>query len=136
MVVPFVFMVAMYVCIFMAIRKQNRRIRDLQAGQRRPIAIRQKRKIKIVKIFLVVATLYIVSWIPAVLHETVKKMEKFYLPGFKTSLAVQIFIFGTVVSSLLNPFIYTFAKQDFRREIQRIYGKIIHGTAPSIPDRN
>jgi len=136
-VAPFVFIVAMYVCIFMVIRKQRRRTRDLQAAQRRPIAMRQKKEIKIVKIFLVVATLYIVSWIPALLQETVPNFKNFYLPGLKTSLAsLQIFGFGTVLSSLLNPFIYTFAKQDFRREIQRIYRKRIHGTAPSIPDRN
>jgi len=135
-VAPFVFMVVMYVCIFMVIRKQRRRTRDLQAAQRRPIAIRQKREIKIVKIFLVVATLYIVSWIPLALQETVRKVKDFHLPGFKTNFVIHLFVFGAGLSSLMNPFIYAFAKQDFRREIQRIYRKRRHGTAPSIPDRN
>ena len=120
---PFLFMVGMYVCIFVAIRKQKRRVRSLQEAQRRPIALRQKREIKILKMFLVVAVLYIVSWIPLLLHETVREIEEFNLPGFQTSLAVQVFMFGALLTSLLNPFIYTFTKQDFKREIRNIYRK-------------
>lgn len=125
--VPFAYMAVTYLLIFLGIKKQKRRIRELQEAQRRPITLRQQKETKIVKMFLLVAVLYILSWIPAILYDTVRKIRKFFLPGFKTSLAIQVFIVSAVLTSLMNPFIYAFAKQDFRTEINRIFRKLSRG---------
>lgn len=123
-VVPFVFMTVMYILIFIEIRKKKRQIQAMQELHSRQMTFRQKREIKIVKMFLVVGGLYAVSWIPAILHETNREIQRFELPGFTTSFAIQIFSLGALTSSLINPFMYTFVKKDFKTQISQIFGKI------------
>lgn len=123
--VPFLFMIILYVRIYVELRRQKRRVDNLRQSQQQPSNPRRSREAKIVKIFSLVAFLYSASWIPAIVYEFVKEVHDFRLPGNgNASLAIQLFISGSVVSSLANPFIYTFAKQDFRQQIRRMYRNI------------
>jgi hypothetical protein len=118
--VPFLFMIGLYIRIYVELRRQSKRVNDLRVTQRQPMNLRRNREAKIVKIFSIVAFLYAVSWIPAIAHKSVKEIQHFTLPGSDSNFAIQLFVVGSILSSLANPFIYTFAKQDFRRQIRKI----------------
>jgi len=122
---PFFLMVGIYILIFRRFKLQRQRIsHDIHGVHRERIANRQKVEVKIVKIIIVIAVLFITSWIPFVIHESDRKLRKFTLPGFEIGFLIQIFTLGTLVSSLINPFVYTFVKQDFRAQIGLIFRRI------------
>jgi hypothetical protein len=137
-VVPLLIIVISYCYIFMALVKQQRVIRDLSSVHRTVVQQRKRREAKVVKMFAVVASLYVFSTIPAILNQSVKEIEEYKLPGCRKSLAVQLSVAGMVLSSLANPFIYTFTKQDFRQQIKKMFRKVschfsVNNVQPNVP---
>jgi hypothetical protein len=137
-VIPLLIIIIFYCYIFTSLAKRQRVLRDLGSVHRTADQQRKRREAKLVKMFAVVASLYVSSTIPLLLHEFVEEIEKFRLPGCTTSFAVLLSVAGTVLSSLANPFIYTFTKQDFRQEIKKIFRKVpcqfsVNNVQPSVP---
>lgn len=122
--IPLFIIIISYWYIFESLAKQKRTINTLGSVHRRVVEQQKRREAKLMKMFTVVASLYIFSTIPGLLHESFEEIRRFTLPGCKTSLAHFLSFAGIILSSLANPFIYTFTKQDFRRQIKVIFKKI------------
>ncbi|XP_031549247.1 octopamine receptor beta-2R-like [Actinia tenebrosa] len=121
---PLFIIIIFYHYIFVSLVKQKKTIHTLGSIHPHVLHQRKKREVKLVKMFAVVASLYIFSTIPGLLHESVGEIRNFTLPGCTTSFALFLSYFGIVLSSLANPFIYTFSKQDFRQQIKVIFKNI------------
>ena len=132
--IPLVTIVVFYCYIFVHLVSHRRALGNI--FNQNIIQQRKKQEAKIVKMFGLVAFLYILSAIPAILHEFVYEIEHFRFSGWNISLAHFLSTMGMVLSSLANPYIYTFAKQDFRQQIKRIYKKIrccVNEVQPVLP---
>ena len=116
--IPLFFIILCYCYIFASLAKQKQTIHSIaSAVQRHVVHQQKKREAKLVQMFAVVASLYILSTIPGILHESVEEIRAFTLPGCTTSFAHLLSFIGVVLSSLANPFIYTFTKRDFMHQI-------------------
>lgn len=116
--IPVAFMAFTYSIILREIRRQNRlQIVNVPADFHEQRQWR-KREWKAITIFLAMFSTYLVSWLPFfLLRYQQNKEEDFFLPSW----AEYVFGYARFVSSLLNPCIYIFGKEDFRKAWEALF---------------
>ena len=112
-VVPYIFTTFAYVQIFRQVRKSLTMRKDFECarGQRK-----KRRRIssdaQVAKVFCIVSTSFLLSWLPMLYSTTVYQVLK--RPDLIPVVLDTISPFTVATSSLVNPLIYAFLKSDFR----------------------
>lgn len=79
--------------------------------------IKYSTETKVVKVIVIVASLFFISWLPVIYFSFVFTIgKKEYIP----QVLVSISPFTLALSSLANPFLYSFMKPDFKEQICKI----------------
>ncbi|XP_031556892.1 neuromedin-U receptor 1-like [Actinia tenebrosa] len=119
LVVPLIFIFFVYSFIFMRLRRHGRILRNLQATRTRlDEARRSRRESKTVKLFFTILAVFGACWIPVIYMTFVVVAERFDLIPLYLPVVSH---FSIMVSSFVNPFLYTFMKQDFRQEVTSLF---------------
>lgn len=121
LVLPLVFILFVYTFIFIKLRQHGKLLHNLHATRTRLAeARRSKRESKTVKIFFSIMALFAFCWIPVMYMTFAVVANRLDLIPPYLMLVSHISI---LLSSLINPFLYTFMKQDFRREATALFCK-------------
>jgi len=119
LIVPLVFILFVYTFIFFKLRQHGKLLRSLHATTASLAeARRSKRESKTVKIFFTILAVFATCWIPVMYMTFAFVAERYDLIPPYLSLISNISI---MLSSLINPFLYTFMKQDFRKEAENVF---------------
>ncbi|XP_020917036.1 melanopsin [Exaiptasia diaphana] len=117
LVLPLVFILFVYTFIFVKLRQHGKLLRNLHATRTRiDEARRSRRESKSVKMFFIILAVFATCWIP-VIYMTFAAYVANRLDIIPASLTI-ISHYCIMLSSLINPFLYTFMKLDFQREVR------------------
>ncbi|KAK3751507.1 hypothetical protein QZH41_006836 [Actinostola sp. cb2023] len=115
-IVPYVSIVIAYVRIWLRLRSHAIEMKRMDiTNEQREGARRASLEGKTVKVFIVVASVFLVSWLP-VLYMTVVE-SVLGRPDLVPIQLQQTSLFSIVGSSLLNPLLYALMKRDFKAKL-------------------
>ena len=117
------FVVIPYAAIFLAyykigqnLRKHQQKIRKHSHATGSHKCKRMKAEAKVTKVFLAIVMIFVLSWLPIIYMTTVASLNKLNLSPDALQKAS---LYTVALSSLANPLLYAFVKQDFRRKFKR-----------------
>lgn len=79
-------------------------------------------EVKAAKVFAVLIITFLVCWLPLIIINIIEAL------GFRSSVPsklIEVSLFTLVFNSLIDPFIYSLYKSDFRRALRRVCGSCI-----------
>ena len=116
---PYVFVFVAYYRIFKSLREHTKLLQEANIStSRRDEARRVSAEAKVAKVFLVLVLMFVLCWLPIIYMTAVTAVSKFHLipePLTKVSLIT------LALSSLVNPLLYSFMKEDFRNALKKIW---------------
>ena len=119
-IVPYIFITVAYVRIFRQVRRSLTTRKESVREQRK-----ERRRIssdaKVAKVFCIVSTAFLLSWLPILYLTTV--YDVLDRPDLVPGVLFTISLFTVAASSLVNPLMYAFIKPDFREVIQNFCRK-------------
>ena len=134
-VVPYIFITFAYVRIFRQVRRSLTMRKDFESARQQR---RERRRIasdaQVAKVFCIVSTAFLLSWLPILYSTTVYRVLN--RPDLIPVVLDTISPFTTTTSSLVNPLIYAFLKADFRvaiRNFRKTSQTKVVTKKPSIP---
>jgi len=121
-VVPYIFITFAYVRIFRQVRRSLAIRKDFESAREQR---KERRRIssdaQVAKVFCIVSTAFLLSWLPILYLTTVYNVlnQPDLLPGVLDTIS----LFTLATSSLVNPLIYAFLKPDFKVVIRKFCQK-------------
>ena len=112
-VLPYIFVTFAYVRIFRQVRRSLTVRKDFESAREQR---KERRRIssdaQVVKVFCIVSTAFLLSWLPILYSTTVYHVlnRRDLFPGILDPIS----LFTVATSSLVNPLIYAFLKPDFK----------------------
>ena len=76
-----------------------------------------KSEAKVAKVFLAIVIIFVLSWLPVIYMTTVASVNRQDLAPVALQKASLLTV---ALSSLANPLLYAFMKEDFRREFKKV----------------
>jgi len=135
-VLPYIFVTFAYVRIFRQVRRSLTVRKDFESAREQR---KERRRIssdaQVVKVFCIVSTAFLLSWLPILYSTTSYSVldRPDLLPGVLDTIS----LFTVATSSIVNPLIYAFLKPDFRVIIRNFCRKLCQTNVvpkkPSIP---
>lgn len=114
-VIPYAAVFSAYYQIGQHLKKHRRKLRNhstMSLSSRK-----MKSEAKVTKVFLVIVIIFVLSWLPIIYMTTVTSVNRSDL----SPVALQkVSLFTVALSSLANPLLYAFMKEDFRREFKKV----------------
>jgi len=112
-VLPYIFVTFAYVRIFREVRHSLSMRKDFESAREQR---KERRRIssdaQVAKVFCIVSTAFLLSWLPILYLTTVNSI--LVRPDLVPGVLVIISLFTVATSSLVNPLIYAFLKPDFK----------------------
>ena len=135
-VVPYIFITFAYVRIFRKVRRSLRMRREFKAArEQRNEQGRISSDAQVVKVFGIISTAFLFSWLPMLYMTTVTTVLNLFKLVPYVLKTVSLFTIAT--SSLVNPLVYAFLKPDFKAVIRNFCRKSSAveavSTKPSVP---
>ena len=135
-VVPYIFITFAYVQIFRQVRRSLTMRKDFEpAREQRKERRRISSDAQVAKVFCVVSTTFLLSWLPMLYLTTVNSVLN--RPDLLPDVLFTISLLTVAASSFVNPLIYAFLKPDFKVLIrnfrQKNSQKKVETKKPSIP---
>ena len=122
MVVPYTFITFAYVRIFRQVQRSLTLRKDFESAREQR---KERRRIssdaQVAKVFCIVSTAFLLSWLPILYLTTVYRVLN--RPDLIPGVLYTISLFTVATSSLVNPLIYAFLKPDFRVVIRNVCRK-------------
>ena len=132
-VVPYIFITFAYVRIFRQVRRSLTMRKNFESAREQR---RERRRVstdaQVAKVFCIVSTAFLLSWLPILYSTTVYSV--FNRPDLIPDALYTISLFTAATSSLVNPLICAFLKPDFRVAI-RNFRKTSQTKVPSSSPR-
>ena len=132
-VVPYIFITFAYVRIFRQVRRSLTMRKNFESAREQR---RERRRVssdaQVAKVFCIVSTAFLLSWLPILYSTTVYSV--FNRPDLIPDALYTISLFAVATSSLVNPIICAFLKPDFRVAI-RNFRKTSQTKVPSSSPR-
>ena len=113
-VIPYAAIFFAYYKIGQRLKRQYQKIRNYCANS--PQSRRVKSETKVAKVFLAIVILFVLSWLPIIYMTTVNIVDR---PDLSPVALQTASLFTVALSSLANPLLYAFMKEDFRREFAK-----------------
>ena len=121
-VVPFIFVTIAYVRIFRKVRYSLTMRKDFEsAGEQRKERRRISSDAQVAKVFCIVSTAFLLSWLPILYLTTVNSVLD--RPDLLPGVLLTVSPFTVAASSLVNPLMYALIKPDFRMVIRNFCRK-------------
>ena len=121
-VVPYIFITIAYVRIFRQVRRSLTMRKEFEsAREQRKERGRISSDAQVAKVFCIVSTAFLLSWLPILYQSTVYNVLN--RPDLLPAVLFTISHFTIATSSLVNPLLYAFLKPDFRVVIQNLFRK-------------
>ena len=121
-VVPYMFITFAYVRIFRLVRRSLTMRKDFESAREQR---KERRRIssdaQVAKVFCIVPTALLLSWLPILYSTTVNTVLN--RPDLLSGVLLTISPFTVATSSLANPLIYAFLKPDFKEVIHNFCRK-------------
>lgn len=112
-VVPYIFITFAYVRIFRQVRRSLAMRKDFESAiEQRNERRRISSNAQVAKVFCIVSTAFLLSWLPILYLTTVSFF--FNRPDLLPGVLFTVSLFTVASSSLVNPLIYAFLKPDFK----------------------
>ena len=112
-VMPYLFITFAYVQIFRQVRRSLTMRKDFESAREQR---KERRRIssdaQVAKVFCIVSTAFLLSWLPILYSTTVYNVLN--RPDLIPDVLLTISLFTVATCSLVNPLIYAFVKPDFR----------------------
>ena len=121
-VVPYIFIIVAYVRIFRQVRRSLTMRKDFEfAREQRKERRRISSDAQVAKVFCIVSTAFLLSWLPILYLTTVYNVLNWpdLIPGVLDTIS----LFTLATSSLVNPLMYAFLKPDFKVVIRNLCRK-------------
>lgn len=113
-VIPYAAIFFAYYKIGQRLKKHHQKLRNHAANS---IASRRlKSEAKVTKIFLAIVIIFVLSWLPIIYMTTVNIVSR---PDLSPVALQTASLFTVALSSLANPLLYAFMKEDFRRQLSK-----------------
>ena len=113
-VIPYAAIFCAYYKIGQELKKHHQKIRNRSAGALS--SRRLKSEAKVAKVFLAIVIIFVLSWLPIIYMTTVVSMNR---PDLSPIALQTVSLLTVALSSLANPLLYAFMKEDFRREFKK-----------------
>ena len=124
-VVPYIFVTFAYVQIFRQVRRSLTMRKDFESAREQR---KERRRIssdaQVAKVFCIVSTAFLLSWLPILYSTTVYNVLN--RPDLIPDVLLTISLFTVATSSFVNPLIHAFLKPDFRVLIRNFCRKNSH----------
>lgn len=122
-IIPYVFIVVAYVRIWLRLRSHAAQMRKRanMTSEQQEGARRASLEGKTVKVFLVVVSVFLVSWLPVIYMTTVSMVIG--RPDLIPPLLSDLSLFTIAGSSMINPILYALMKNDFKTRLVGICNK-------------
>ena len=121
-VVPYIFIIVAYVRIFRQVRRSLTMRKDFESAREQR---KERRRIssdaQVAKVFCIVSTAFLLSWLPILYSTTVYNVLN--RPDLVPGVLDTISLFTLATSSLVNPLMYAFLKPDFKLVIRNFCQK-------------
>jgi len=135
-IVPYIFVIFAYVRIFREVQYSLTMRKDFESAREQRMERRRvSSEAQVVKVFCMVSTAFLLSWLPILYLTTVNSV--LYRPDLIPGVLLFISLFTVATSSIVNPLIYAFFKPDFKVFIRNSCRKNFQTKAatmkPSIP---
>ena len=114
-ILPYCAIFAAYFRIFRKIKNHNRHLSSVLTSrrfQRRTLSM----EAKVSKVFAIVATTFVFSWLPVIYMTLAYEVSPTLIPDSMYTVS----IFTIAVDSLANPVLYAFMKPDFKATLSRV----------------
>lgn len=121
-VVPYTFILFAHITMFRKICKRNHNRAGLKSCARSRIRKKKENERKCLIIFATMATVFLVCWLPWFILRLIYSLIKQRLiqhDPVALMIASQVFLIVRYLTSVINPLLYTFFKQDFWRALKR-----------------
>lgn len=113
-VIPYAAIFCAYIKISQSLKNHRKRIRKHST-----ISLSSKRmrsEAKVTKVLLAIVIIFVLSWLPIIYMTTVASVNR---PDLSPVALQKVSLLTVALSSLANPLLYAFMKEDFRREFKK-----------------
>ncbi|KAK3708588.1 hypothetical protein QZH41_002424 [Actinostola sp. cb2023] len=121
-IVPYIFIFAVYFYIFKQVKKCSKRLQTELTDQRTMTTKRNHLffEMKVARVFMAIASVFLLGWAPVLYITTINNIDQ----GHLAPPMLHIMAFYTLaLESLVNPLIYCFLKPDIQSAIRRTLRK-------------
>ena len=116
-VIPYAAIFFAYFKISQHLRKHRQKIRKHSQTTVSLSSKRMKSEAKVTKVFLAIVIIFVLSWLPIIYMTTVINVNR---PDLSPVALQKVSLYTVALSSLANPLLYAFMKDDFRRQFKRL----------------
>ena len=113
-VIPYAAIFCAYCKIGQELKKHHQKIRNRSEGALS--SRRLKSEAKVAKVLLAIVIIFVLSWLPIIYMTTVASLNR---PELSPIALQTVSLLTVALSSLANPLLYAFMKEDFRREFKK-----------------
>ena len=114
-VIPYAGVFCAYYQIGQHLKKHRRKFRNHSATSLS--SRKMKSEAKVTKVFLAIVIIFVLSWLPIIYMTTVASVNR---PDLVPVALKEVSLLTVALSSLANPLLYAFMKEDFRREFKKV----------------
>lgn len=114
-VIPYAAVFFAYYQISQHLKKHHQKLR--KHSTKALSSRKMKAEAKVTKVFLTIVIIFVLSWLPIIYMTTVASVNR---PDLSPVALQKVSLFTVALSSLLNPLLYAFMKEDFRREFKKM----------------
>lgn len=112
--IPYAGVFRAYYQIGQHLKKHRRKIRNHSTTSLS--SRKMKSEAKVTKVFLAIVIIFVLSWLPIIYMTTVASLNR---PDLAPVILQKVSLLTVALSSLANPLLYAFMKDDFRREFKK-----------------
>ena len=116
-----------FIAYFLVFKKLREHFRMLQETTAISISRREQTKrlsseAKVAKVSLILIATFVLCWFPIIYMTSVTALGR---PEIVPDILPTVSMFTLALSSLINPLLYSFKKEDFRAAVKRVFPRIV-----------
>ena len=122
---PYLLIFIAYCLVFKKLREHFKLLKEIAISiPRREQARRLSSEAKIAKVCLLLIVTFVLCWFPIIYMTSAMALRK---PGIVPAILPTVSKFTLALSSIINPLLYSFKKEDFRSAVRKVFrGNVTH----------
>ena len=122
--VPYLMIFIAYFLVFKKLREHFRMLQETTAISilRQEQTKRLSSEAKVAKVSLILIATFVLCWFPIIYMTSVTALGR---PEIVPDILPTVSMFTLALSSLINPLLYSFKKEDFRAAVKRVFPRIV-----------
>ena len=132
--IPYLFMFIAYCLIFKKLRDHFKMLRETTISMtRREEARRLSTEAKVAKVCLILVATFVLCWLPIIYMTSATAVGRLEIVPV---ILPTVSKFTLALSSLINPLLYSFKKEDFRSAVKKVFTRDANGQIHPTVQRN